>query len=899
MFSRLIVKGLPGNCTEAKLRSVFDSYGNITDCSLKYTKDGKFRRFAYVGFSEEGSASKALKHLDNTHIGSSKIKVEVCRPFGDPCKPRAWSKYSKESRCNLSWFIPHFVRPCFKFDVELRLQSAYKRAHLEEGSDTVEKVVTETVPIKKPKFGDEKKFDHFLKLHGEGVRESASDDSKDPSENLVEQLLQEITGNTSLSLVLYNLSPSIKKKTLKDWLSPSSIKGLKIVRNAHAAAAFVTFTNPGDVEEVQARNGEFLGGVKVLCYSFSFKILSLIIFCRFQVAVNRVSDIDNSKNEEKLEDVDVGVQEVEMRTLTNAILDTGRLFVRNLPYTCTEDDLQFLFKKYGEIAEIQFIINKKTRRSKGFAIVTYVFPENAVNAYSALDGTIFKGRMLHILPGNEKRVSHEEAMKSEVTRSAFQKEKLAKLKAVVGKAHSWNTLFLGANAVADTFAARLDVTKSELLGDGGETSAGVRVALAETQLVRETRDFLISNGVHIDAFSQPASKRSDTIIIVKNLPANTDVDELKRMFGRYGLLNRVLMPPGGISAVVEMDNTVDARKAFIALAYSRFRSQPLYLEWAPIDIFKKGAEAMSSSKELLPEDTKGKNELQSKVESQSKKRMKRQKTGPDITEGVEEELANVSDGVRKANVKDMESDDENEVEAGVGTTIFVKNLNFSTTEGSLRLKFASKYKVKSAVISKKLDTKNPSTPLSMGFGFVRFFRKSDAKDAVRTMQGTLLDGHCLELKLSNRDDSEGKIHARKTVFDLEQKERTKIHIKNISFQASRAEVKQLFAAFGEIRAFRMPRKVIQDLQVGGGAEEHRGFGFVDYLTRGDARRAFKQLSHSTHLYGKRIVLEWAKAEENVEEMREKALLRYSKFIQDSGPFVTGWKFVGFIKGTCK
>lgn len=39
----------------------------------------------------------------------------------------------------------------------------------------------------------------------------------------------------------------------------------------------------------------------------------------------------------------------------------------------------------------------------------------------------------------------------------------------MGKAHSWNTLFLGANAVADTFAARLDVTKSELLGDGGET----------------------------------------------------------------------------------------------------------------------------------------------------------------------------------------------------------------------------------------------------------------------------------------------------------------------------------------------------------------------------------------------------------------------------------------------
>lgn len=62
-----------------------------------------------------------------------------------------------------------------------------------------------------------------------------------------------------------------------------------------------------------------------------------------------------------------------------------------------------------------------------------------------------------------------------------------------------------------------------------------------------------------------------------------------------------------------------------------------YFVW-PLETGDAGAEAMSSSKELLPEDTKGKNELQSKVESQSKKRMKRQKTGPDITEGVEEEL---------------------------------------------------------------------------------------------------------------------------------------------------------------------------------------------------------------------------------------------------------------------
>uniref|UniRef100_A0A914S7J3 RRM domain-containing protein n=1 Tax=Parascaris equorum TaxID=6256 RepID=A0A914S7J3_PAREQ len=104
---------------------------------------------------------------------------------------------------------------------------------------------------------------------------------------------------------------------------------------------------------------------------------------------------------------------------------------------------------------------------KGFAIVTYVFPENAVAAFSALDGTIFKGRMLHILAGDEKPEPKPEIIGE--MKSAFQKEKVIKLKANAGKAHSWNALFLGANAVADTLAAKLNVEKSDLLSGEGET----------------------------------------------------------------------------------------------------------------------------------------------------------------------------------------------------------------------------------------------------------------------------------------------------------------------------------------------------------------------------------------------------------------------------------------------
>lgn len=51
---------------------------------------------------------------------------------------------------------------------------------------------------------------------------------------------------------------------------------------------------------------------------------------------------------------------------------------------------------------------------------------------------------------------------------------------------------------------------------------------------------------------------------------------------------------------------------------------------------------------------------------------------------------------------------------------------------------------------------------------------------------------------------------------------------------------------------------------------HRGFCFVDFVSNADAKRAMEALSASTHLYGRRLVLEWAKQEESVEEIREKA-----------------------------
>jgi len=56
--------------------------------------------------------------------------------------------------------------------------------------------------------------------------------------------------------------------------------------------------------------------------------------------------------------------------------------------------------------------------------------------------------------------------------------------------------------VANAMAAKYDIDKSQVLQTESGQSLGVRLALGETEVVNETRDFLIENGVCLDSFSQ-------------------------------------------------------------------------------------------------------------------------------------------------------------------------------------------------------------------------------------------------------------------------------------------------------------------------------------------------------------------------------------------------------------
>jgi multiple RNA-binding domain-containing protein 1 len=82
-------------------------------------------------------------------------------------------------------------------------------------------------------------------------------------------------------------------------------------------------------------------------------------------------------------------------------------------------------------------------------------------------------------------------------------------------------------------------------------------------------------------------ERSHNIILVKNLNYNTQPNDLKELFNFYGIVDRLLLCPNKTIAIVEFQSEEFAKNAFEKLSYYKFKSQPLYLEWAPINLITK------------------------------------------------------------------------------------------------------------------------------------------------------------------------------------------------------------------------------------------------------------------------------------------------------------------------
>ena len=76
-----------------------------------------------------------------------------------------------------------------------------------------------------------------------------------------------------------------------------------------------------------------------------------------------------------------------------------KLYVGNLSFQSTEDELRDLFSQYGEVQSVRLISDRDTGRSRGFAFVEM---ENANAAIEALNGYELGGRNLRVNEARER-----------------------------------------------------------------------------------------------------------------------------------------------------------------------------------------------------------------------------------------------------------------------------------------------------------------------------------------------------------------------------------------------------------------------------------------------------------------------------------------------------------------
>jgi multiple RNA-binding domain-containing protein 1 len=446
-----------------------------------------------------------------------------------------------------------------------------------------------------------------------------------------------------------------------------------------------------------------------------------------------------------------------------------------------------------------------TGASKGFALVLFAESAGAVEAFQALDGATFQGRLIHIMPGNAKRDTGLDEF--ELSKLPLKKQAMIRKKAeAASSTFNWNSLYMSQDAVNASTASRLGVSKSELL-DPTSADAAVKQAIAETSVIQETKAYFTANGVDLDAFK--SHKRGDTTILVKNFPFGTTMDELRKLFEEHGAVLRVLMPPSGTIAVVQFAQANQAKTAFGKLAYRRIKDSVLFLEKAPAGLFKV---------ELPPDQAP--------------------------------QLKDRPTGVSKLNVTDLLSQEQQAEEDIETTSLFVRNLNFATTTSRLAEAFQALDGFVSARVKTKMDPKKPGQTLSMGFGFVEFRSKVQAQAALKAMDGHVLDDHTLAVKASHRGLDAAEERRREDKAKKAAGQRTKIVIKNLPFQATKKDIRTLFGTYGQLRSVRVPKKADYTT---------RGFAFADFVTPREAENALNALG-DTHLLGRKLVLDFAEAE---------------------------------------
>ncbi|XP_059446252.1 multiple RNA-binding domain-containing protein 1 [Corylus avellana] len=817
--SRICVKNLPKYVGEDRIRDLFSRKGEVTDAKLMRTKDGKSRQFAFIGFRTEREAEEAIKYFNRSYVDTCRITCEIAHKVGDPNMPRPWSRYSLKKEGTVTEEGKKLAGAKIS-----SLAESKGEKNIKKGSENDDPKLQEFLQVMQPRMKSKLWANDTLiastAVQNVNVSEKETQDKEERKDKSVPVHVglpePEISGNHEAKKS-HNLAHDevisdmdyFKSRVKQEWSDSESNEDDNHDKDDNSRSLKESLEGQA-AHKVDSKGSNTAS--------------------REGVPWKDVEEEDPSQDPDS-EIPKPGNQSSSLK-VEKEVLETRRLFVRNLPYTATEEELEEHFSKLGDVSEVHIIIDKETKRSKGLAYIHYAVAESAVRALEELDNSIFQGRLMHVMPAKQKKSSDQQetdVSASQTSKSFKQKrEEERKASEAGGDTRAWNSLYMRPDTVVENISRKYGVSKGDLL-DREADDLAVRIALGETQVIAETKKALTNAGVNVASLEEYAAgkvdgvKRSNHVLLVKNLPFASSENELVKMFSKFGGLDKIILPPTKTLALAVFVEPAEARAAFRGLAYKRYKDGPLYLEWAPDNILSQS----STSKTDEKDNAIGEHDAKRVI--------------------LEQQVEGLND-------VDIDPD---RIES---RSLFVKNLNFKTADESLKEHFSDHMKegrILSARVKKHL--KNGKN-VSMGFGFIEFDSVETAINVCRDLQGSVLDGHALLLQPCHAKKDE---QAEKKV--AKDKSSTKLLVRNVAFEATKKDLRELFSPFGQIKSLRLPNKF----------GNHRGFAFVEYVTKQEAANALQALS-STHLYGRHLVLDRAKEGESLEELRARTAVQFAE-----------------------
>lgn len=343
--SRIFIKGLPPTISEDEFKRHFSAKHAITDAKLI-----PHRRIGYVGYKTPEDAAKAVKYFNRSFIRMSKIGVEIARPVSLLHSSLQWVS-------NLLQIYDSTLPPSRKQQREQERENA--KASRKERSEAASPIPLN--PPTKRKRSDVDEADPKLKEFLE-VMQPASKAKTWATQGVDDSAIEPPTKMQALEIPEaesdeeYEAVP--KKQRQKSPprpiapVDPTPVATAVVLRNTDEGVANPTVADATDDDWLRSRTNRLLDLMdpEEIVAGAGTQPAGDAAAVTEQTAEEPSND---NEQDESMADAPVEEEEEEKPDpILEAIRANGRLFVRNLPYTASEQDLRDHFQPFGSLEEV-------------------------------------------------------------------------------------------------------------------------------------------------------------------------------------------------------------------------------------------------------------------------------------------------------------------------------------------------------------------------------------------------------------------------------------------------------------------------------------------------------------------------------------------------------------------